>query len=406
MTSLPTPISILESYFKEQLTIKDMAYWDKISDSAWIDFAKTYQGQMEAGFTAQAMADRVDEQKIRLYFDHENFPEEYDKATAGRYAETSVVGGRLLIGVSQYPADGLDYRGEGLTQVIAPLAKHLLVSDEVYLTDSFYRCFDDVAETADQYDWQKNDRWGFEMRVTAIRRWLLILAGLRDLVTSGVINFFPYYVIPSFIKKLDAAAGRRTDQNYQLRGRLDIPRDPSLKAPGELGKIDFKNFGKQPPKISPSKDEPRLDTTAAVTAWIDARLLGYDPVYANEKTWRWASGIGFRDETKMQATSGLVSIDIIPLRGNKGLSVNDIMSMRSGEKVFKDIRDTLIECKDHLRDNVPKDASSEFVTKTCREFIRDTLDPGEKSIKFLDNDLLATSALSVGVGALFLTALL
>jgi hypothetical protein len=108
----------------------------------------------------------------------------------------------------------------------------------------------------------------------------------------------------------------------------------------------------------------------------------------------------------MQATSGLVSIDIIPLRGNKGLSVNDIMSMRTGEKVFKGIRDTLIECKDHLRDNVPKDASSEFVTKTCREFIRDTFDPGEKFIKFLDNDLLATSALSVGVGAVFLTALL
>jgi hypothetical protein len=406
MTNLPTPISILESYFGEQLTIKDMAGWDKISDSAWIDFAKTYKGQMEAGFTAQAMADRVDEQKIRLYFDHRNFAADYDKATAGRYPKTSEVGGTLLIGVSQYPADGLDYRGEGLTQVIAPLPKHLLVSDEVYLTDSFYRCFDDVAETADRYDWQKDDRRGFEMRVTAIRRWLLILAGLRDLITSDVINFFPYYVIPSFINMLDAAAGRPPDQNYQLRGRLDIPPDPSLRTPGELGKIDFKNFGKQPPENSPTNDEPRLDTRAAATAWTDARLLGFDPVYPNEKTWRWASGIGFRDETKIQATSGLVSMDIIPLRGKKGLSVNDIMSMRTGEKVFKDIRDVLIECKDHLRNNVPKDASSEFVTKTCREFIRDTLGPGEKSITFLPEDLLATSALSVGVGALFLTGLL
>lgn len=398
MNGLPTPISILEGHFGEQLTLNDMSYWDGIADKAWIDFARAYLEQMEAGFTPQAMADRVDGQKIRLYFD-KNFGEDYDKATEGRYARTP------LIGLSQYPADDVDYRHEGLNQVIAPLAKHLLVSDEVYLTDSFYRCFDSFADTYGRFDWQREDPWGLEMRVAAIRRWLLILAGLRDLITSGVINFFPYYVIPSFTKMVDAAKGRRANDVDPFMARLHIPHDPSLKAPGEV-EIDFKNFGKQPPKVAPTKDEPTLDTDAAVAGWIDARLLGFDPVYANEKTWRWASGIRFRDETKMQATSDLMSIDIIPLRGDKGLSLKDVMSMRKGEKVFKHVRDTLIGCKDHLRDNVSENATSEFVRKTCREFIRDTLDPREKykTIKFLDNDLVAASALSVGVGALFLTA--
>ena len=214
--------------------------------------------------------------------------------------------------------------------------------------------------------------------------------------------------MPSFINMVDAAEGRPTDQMDQLRQRLDIPREPGVKTPDEVGKIDFKNFGKQQPKLPPSPDEPRIDTTETVKVWIDAWLLGFDPVYVNKKTWRWASGIRFHDEPKMQATSDLISIDIVPLRGDKSLSLNDIVSMRKEETAFTHLRDTLIACKNHLYDNVSESASTESVRNTCREFIRDNLDPHEKytAIQLLDDDLVATSALSVGVGALFLTAIL
>ena len=385
MNTLPTPISILESYFKKKLTVKDMSYWDEVSDDTWVDFAKTYLAQMETGFTAQAMADCVDGKKIRLYFD-KNFGEDYDKAIADRYAQTP------LLGLSPFPADDMDYRGKGLAQALAPLAKHLLVSDELYLTDNFYRCFDAVADSYGRNDWRDdpNVKRGVHMSVAAIRRWLPILAGLRDLITSGAINFFPYYVIPSFIEVVDYVEGRSTDVTTKLRERLDVPPDPGLKAFGEPLEIDFENFSKQP-KIPPTAYEPRLNCNAAVKAWIDARLLGVDPVFANEKTWRWASGIRFHDETKMQVTTDLMSIDIIPLGGEKGLSLKDIVSMRKGEESFQHIRDTLIGCKDHVRDSVSETASTEFVAKTCRDYIRDTLDPRErfKTIKFLDNNLTA-----------------
>jgi hypothetical protein len=394
MSRLPTPISILESYFDQKLTIKDISFWKEVSDDTWVDFAKTYLAQMEEGFTAQAMADRIEGQKIRLYFDH-RFGEDYDRAIVGRYAKTP------LLGVSQYPADDLDYRGEGLVQALAPLCKHLLVADEIYLTDSFYRCFDFVADSYDRNRWREdpNVKSGVHMTVAGIQRWLPILAGLRDLITSGAINFFPYYVIPSF-------DGRGTDLMSQQRARLDIPRDPRLKPIGEPVNVDFSHFWDERPKIPHIANEPRLDCEDAVEAWINARLLGTDPVFANEKTWRWASGIRFHEEAKTQVTSDLMSIDILPLGGRKGLSVKDIVSMRKGERTFQHIRDTLIGCKDHVRANVSESASSEFVTKTCREYIRDTLDPQErfKTIKFLDSSLIAGTALSVAIGALLVTA--
>jgi hypothetical protein len=84
------------------------------------------------------------------------------------------------------------------------------------------------------------------------------------------------------------------------------------------------------------------------------------------------------------------------------------MSMRQGEEVYSHIRDTLIACKNHLRDDISESASSEFAANSCREFIRDTLDPDEQheTVELLGNDLLAPSALSVGVGAMFMTAIL
>lgn len=80
--------------------------------------------------------------------------------------------------------------------------------------------------------------------------------------------------------------------------------------------------------------------------------------------------------------------------------------MRRNEGVFSHIQATLIGCKEYLVKNVREDASPEFVRKSCREYVRDHLDPEErlKVIKILDSNLIAGTIVAVAVGAAFMTA--
>lgn len=266
MDSLPTPVSLLEDYFGKELTTKDISSWDTISDESWIDFAKTYLAQMKVGFTAKAMADRIEGQKLRLYFD-KNFGADYDLAIEGRFAKTP------LLGLSPYPAEKMDYRGGGLVQAIAPIAKHLLVSDEVYLSDNFYRSIDTIADTWDRNSWRE-DQWGFQMRLAGIRQWLRILAGLRDLITSGVINFFPYYVIPSFQTMVDAAEGRHTDAMDELMKTLDVPGIPGLKDPVSPSRSTLRTFSSRrrfrPPHRSRDWTPPRSPRPGSMPGCLES----------------------------------------------------------------------------------------------------------------------------------------
>ena len=393
MGDFPTPISILETFFERTLTPQDMAFWKEVSDDTWVDFAKTYLAEMKAGFTPQAMADRLQERKIRLYFDL-RMAEQFDREIARRYSKTP------LLGHSPYPSADIHYRDNELSQALAPLKKHLLVADELYLPDNFYRCFDAVADSYQRSTWRTDPNIddAVHRSVAAIRQWLPILAGLRDLITSKAISFLPYYVIPSF-----PYSSGNPFMTRQM-ARLNIPPDPSI-TPAGKSSIDLSRW-KTAPKVPDISSEPRLDCNGAIYAWLNARLLGLDPVFADKKTWHWASGIAFREESTAQLTTDLMSIDILPLGDKKGLSISDIVSMRQGEQVFAHIRDTLIGCKDYVSDNVVEGASGEFVTKTCREYIREHLDPPGKFklIRFLDNDLAAGTALSIAVSALFMTA--
>jgi hypothetical protein len=393
MTTLPSPISVLENYFDVTLT-SNMASWKEVSDDTWVDFAKHYLDQMEAGFTPKAMAESVEGQKIRLYFDR-RFGEAYDREIVECYARTP------LIGLSPYPGDDIDDVGAGLSHALAPLKKHLLVADALYFPDNFYRCFDAVADSYDRHRWRDdpNIKSAVQLSVASILRWLPILAGLRELITSGAVNFLPYYRIPSFPWE-----GGNPFMTRQME-RLTIPPDPGIRRIDETVHFDLSDWN-NPPEIRYDTTARTLDCEGAVYAWINARLLGLDPVFADETTWRWASGIKFREETERQLTTDLMSIDILPLGQRKELSVQDIVSMRKDEEVFRHIRDTLIGCKEYVGANIAKDAASEFVSKTCREYIRDHLNPDErfKTIKFLDNNLFAGTALSIAVGMAFMAA--
>jgi hypothetical protein len=393
MTTLLTPISVLEEYFEVRLT-QTMAFWKEVPVDRWVDFAKYYLARMKAGFTPESMAARMEDRRIRFYFDR-SFGAAYDREITRSYTRTP------LLSHSPYPAEDIDDGGETVSRALAPLSKHLLIADELYVPDNFYRCFDAVADSYDRDRWREdvNIRSAVHRSIAAILRWLPILAGLRDLITSGAINFLPYYRIPSF------PYGSGSPLMTRQMERLYIPPDPGIKSPVESVGIDLAAW-KEAPDIPHRAPEPAVDCEEAVYAWLNARLLGLDPVFADEKTWRWASDIKFREETVGQVTTDLMSIDILPLGSRKGLSVDDIVSMRRDEEVFRHIRDTLVGCREYVSENVAEDAGREFVSKTCRQYIKDNLDPAGRfrMIKFLDNNLFAGTALSIAVGMAFMVA--
>lgn len=396
MTTLPTPVSILESHFQHKLRLKDIFYWRKISDDQWVGFAKAYLKKMKADFTPESMAEVVDSGKIQLYFDYRFFLD-YSQEIERRYGMESVLLGR------SYPPAGAIFSQETLAQSLAPLSKHLLTADAIFIPDNFYRCFDGLADTFDRNTWRKdpNVESAVHRSIVAILQWLPILASLSDLIDSRAINFMPYYVVPSF------PWGGNDPSTLKQMARLDIPPDPRMKPIGE-GNASF-DLGAwtEAPKLVSYPEERPVDCDLAASAWLNARFFSLDPVFADSQTWRWASGIKFHEETKLQVTSDLISIDILPLgTGKKRLTVEEIASMRKNEGSFKLIRDTLIGCKEYLASNVKEGASHDFVSKTCREYVRDHLDPEErfKVIKVLDNNLFAGTAFSAAVGAAFLTA--
>lgn len=397
MSDLPTPISIFENYFGDKLLLKNITRWKKVSDDEWLDFTKRYREQMKAGFTPQAIAEHVATPKIRLYF-HYTFGENYDREILQRYPRTP------LLGNSPYPDANVEYIGDGLSHALAPLRKHLLAADELVLPDHFYQCFDFMAETYPQDTWRQNPYMttGVRQSVTAILQWLPILAGLRKLITSHAIVFLPYYAVPSF----PYVGGNQFIEKQIMR--LDVPRNPQVTPIEESKGIDLNVDWNAPPPVNDAPPKPRLDCTSALYAWVSAALLGLDPVFADSVTWQWASRVKFRETTTANLTSDLMSIDILPLKGKKGkeLSLQDIVAVRNGEAVFGHVRDTLNKCKEHVLQNVQPDATDDFITSTCRTFIRDHLDSPQrlKSLKFVNSNVTAATVLSIAISAAFMTA--
>jgi hypothetical protein len=389
MTSnLPTPVSVLETYFERQLLPKNLTSWSKISDDEWFDFSKTYLVQMKSGLSIEALEKHARENKTRLYFDH-MYNSDYGDAVRRRYASTP------LLGQQPYPRDDADYAADGLNRALAPLRKHLLIADELYIPDNFFRCFDFVADVAGR-NWRNehpNIQDSVRRGIAGIRGWLPILASLRDLVSSNAVIFMPYYLAPSF----PYVGGEPTPFMAEQIRHLRIPPEPGLKRAGSAT-FDLSKIGEE--VEAPRSDTRSLDTTQAVYAWINARLMGLDPVYADKNTWKWASKIRLKGESRLPQTTEIMSIDILPLGERKTLTAAEIVSMRKNEEIFRLVRETLSGCKDYIRSNVAEDASREFLTKICRTYVGDHLKPNiaGKIVRFIDNNYVASTAIALAVG--------
>jgi hypothetical protein len=325
MGARPTPISVLEQYFERPITPKTLAHWDEVSVNTWIDFAKTYLAQMQAGFDPAKLAEASRQGRVRLYFEPA-MSHEYDNEIVSRQKATPI------LGRSPYPPEDYDVSVRGLSEALGPLKKHLLVANEIYIRDNFYYCFDAVADPVKRSSWRSDPNVESLVlhSVTAIKRWLPILAGLREPITSGALNFMPYYITPSFPYR-DISSPKL----HKHLGGLEIPPEDGV-VPAAAAKFSFVNYDfSKPPEIPEGGYKKRLDYTAGITAWVNARLLGLDPVFPNREMWKWASHIRFRDNALVDVTTDLMSIEILPLGGEKGLSVADIMKMRRNEDVFR-----------------------------------------------------------------------
>jgi hypothetical protein len=305
-----------------------------------------------------------------------------------------------LLGHSPYPKKTIETDSE-IDVLIAPLKKHLLVADEIYLEDNFYRCFDAVADTYKRHSWRDNPniKSSVEYSLLAFKSWIRILASLKSLIVGKVIIFIPYYAIPSF----PYVSGSEVMQEA-MKG-FHIPSDPSVKPLGSV-RLSLETI-KNPPKRQKfeSNPKPRFNWDRTVYAWLNARLLGLDPVFPDEATCTWAAGIKSRNQDTVSVVSDLISIEILPLSNDK-ISISELYKIRKNEEVFSHVRNTLSGCKTYLNENVKEDASPDFINAAFRGYLNDAIDDPQwlKRVKYLDNSVIGGSVLSVSLGTACLLA--
>ncbi|QUJ77743.1 hypothetical protein KDD17_07300 [Sulfitobacter albidus] len=394
MHPFPTPISISENYFGVPVEQEHLGFFDEIDGDRFIDFAKTYLSAMKTGFVTERILHHTSSQKVRLFFDR-GFHLEYQYEIERRFSPTPVLGHSPY---PQYTLGSLDR----IDVALDPLKKHLLVADEIYLEDNFYRCFDAVADSYKRTGWKDHPqiRSGVEHSLKAFKDWVRILAELKPLIETGALIFTPYYAIPSF----PYASGSPVIEDA-MRG-LYIPPDPTVKPAGSA-RINLEDLSKPPkiPVMTRDARKPRFNWDRGVNAWLNARLLGLDPVFPDIETQVWASRIRHLTEDQNSLVSDLVSIEILPL-SHKQLSISELIKLRRNEEVFSHVRSALSDGKTYLAENIREDASQEFVDETFRTFLRNSIEEPKwlKHLKYLDNSIVGGSVFSVSIGAACLLA--
>jgi hypothetical protein len=113
------------------------------------------------------------------------------------------------------------------------------------------------------------------------------------------------------------------------------------------GPEELRRLGEAEEAADPAEFRVRDD--AVIGAWLNAKLLGLDPVFPNKSAFGLASSPYFEGEGgPTDITSDMVSINILKFGDDKGIRIKDLVKMRRGEDVFVTMRQTVTECKRHL----------------------------------------------------------
>jgi hypothetical protein len=370
-----TPPDILEAYFGIELDRHASRRLEAVDEDTWVDFTRHYRTVMEGQFEAQFLAkdndkdEEEDESLVRLYLEPRMAQDWKAAIAALAYAQTPI------LGVVPDPGPGIEITPERVSQMLAPLTKHLLIADSIYLRDNFYYCFDLMADSTDPETWRDDPNQARLVRdsIARLKAWVPILAGLRQLIDSRAVVFMPYYVTPSF--PFDAYA-------------------PKLKEP--LSRL---RFAQTPPNSFYSND--------VIGAWLNARLLGLSPVFPNRAMFDWAAGLYFADDVnRVSLTSDLISMDILPFGRDKDIKIDTLMSLRRDEDVFVHVRSAVADCRTYLEGAVDESTPPESVTELSKYFLRERLDRYENKsvLRFVTEHPAVGIPVTIAIGAALIPA--
>ncbi|HBH81805.1 MAG TPA: hypothetical protein DDY39_18420, partial [Nitrospira sp.] len=338
----PNPIDILEKYFHAELKPDTLSGFDGVDPEQWIDFSKHYLAVMKSDFAGAYLdTQAASAHAVRLYFEP-SFDHDWADRLAECFTETPLLGYRAFL-----PKDPRISR-EQVSAFLNPLKKHLLLADSVFVRDNFYWGFDFVAETVSR------DRWRDDPNVVSlvktsiarIRAYLPILAELRDLIQSKALVFMPYYITPTF----PYANVPSTLKSHIERLRIV---DPS----GEIWKDGI----------------PEHDFNKVFVPWLNARLLGLDPVYLTDAMARIGGTLSFDGDAATSPPSDLLSVNILPFGGAGEIDLDTLWEMRRNESVFAHVRLLTAQCKKQLEDNLGQGSTPKAATALSRQFLQDHL---------------------------------
>jgi hypothetical protein len=259
--------------------------------------------------------------------------------------------------------------------MLAPLKNHLLLADALYIRDSFYYCFDAVADSVDAARWRNDPNIADLVRrsIASLKNWLPILIHLRDFIDSKAIVFMPYYITPSF--PYGGNAPQIKKYFAKLRMRSNGPR------------VQY------------------FDEDTAIAAWLNARIMNLDPVFPNRTMSDWAANLYFDEGPETNdITSDLISLDILPFGGREGIGLDELWKMRKNEDVFHEVQRVVTACKQYIEINLGPGTTRDGVTATCKTFLRDELARYERKsiLRFIDERPVAGIGVSLAIGAALL----
>lgn len=107
--------------------------------------------------------------------------------------------------------------------------------------------------------------------------------------------------------------------------------------------------------------------------WLNARLLGLDPVYLTDAMARIGGTLSFDGDTPWSPPNDLLSVNILPFGGAGEIDLDTLWKMRRNESVFAHVRLLTAKCKEHLEDNLGQGATLTAANALSRQFLQDHL---------------------------------
>lgn len=248
------------------------------------------------------------------------------------------------------------------------------------------------------------------MMAARLKAWLPLLVELRPLITSQALIFTPYWLTPS-TPYSNYPVARMNELGLRFRPPSEVPRIPT--------EPDFSNWDgieNLPPVHAGAFDSTphweRLREGQVILAWLNARIMGLDPVFPNRAMFDFGNTLYLRDDERdgppRELTSDLISFDVLPLRRDGAVSIKDLVSLRKNEAGFAAVRNAVTQCQDRLQNGLADGATDEDAKSICGDTISDHLAEHGGTVRRVMNvandNVAASTVLSVAMAAAMLPA--